>query len=444
MSNGRLKTAGRGHMLVEMSRKATKARAAKAAAPAAPPKRASKRDAVLAEAAVQFNARGIAGTALAEIATKLELTRAALYYYVDDRDDLVFQTYLRSCEITAEDLEGAFEEGRNGLERVLAYVGRALDAERAPAAVLSEVPYLTGSPRAIVEKAQRRNIEALQRFVAEGIADKSIRACDASLAAHTIVGLVSWAPLWPDWLGGDAQTPRNFRKRVAAATRDLLSDGLAADPAAPIRCPINVETFRPRPANVFDKRDAQAMKIEQIAMTASRLFNQQGIDGTSLDQICDELGTTKGALYHYFNDKQELVVHCYKRGFGLFEAFVDTAAQAGKSGLERGAIGLHLNVQAQASTLSPLMPQPGLEALPARDRNEVTRRALAIEQKFEGFGRQGRADGSYRDCDLDTVALAGAGVFAWIPKWYAAGDPRSPWQVADETMDIFTRGLRRR
>jgi AcrR family transcriptional regulator len=195
---------------------------------------------------------------------------------------------------------------------------------------------------------------------------------------------------------------------------------------------------------MFDKRDTQAMKMEQIAMTASRLFNRQGIDGTSLDQICEELGATKGALYHYFNDKQDLVVHCYSRGFDLFESFVDTAAHAGKTGLERGMIGLHLNVQAQAGEISPLMPQPGLEALPARDRNEVTRRALAIEQKFEGFGRQGRADGSYRDCDLDTVALVGAGVFAWIPKWYVADDACTPWRVADETADVFTRGLRRR
>jgi AcrR family transcriptional regulator len=432
-------------MLVPMSRKTAKTRAAKAAVPEIlPEKRASKRDAVLAEAAVQFNARGIAGTALNDIATKLELTRAALYYYVDDRDDLVFQTYLRSCEIAADDLEAAYESGRDGLGRILAYVNRTLDAERAPAAVLSEITYLTGSPRAIVEKAQRRNVDALQRFVSEGIADKSIRDCDASLVAQTIVGLLSWAPLWPDWLGGTAQTARNFRNRVASATRELLSDGLAADPSAVVRCPINVETFRVRPENMFDKRSAQAMKMEQIAMTASRLFNRQGIDGTSLDQICDELGATKGALYHYFDDKQDLVVHCYKRGFGLFEKFVETAAHAGKNGLERGAIGLHLNVQAQAGDLSPLMPQPGLDVLPARHRNEVTRRALAIEQQFEAFGRQGRADGSYRDCDLDTVALVGAGVFAWIPKWYVPGDLRSPWQVADETMDLFTRGLRRR
>jgi len=428
-----------------MSRKPARPRLVKTGAPAVlQPKRASKRDAVLAEAALQFNARGISGTALNDIATKLELTRAALYYYVDDRDDLVFQTYLRSCEITADDLEAAHESGRNGLQRILAYVEGALDAERPPAAVLSEVTYLTGSPRAMVEKAQRRNLEALQRFVSEGIADKSIRACDPYLVAQTVTGLVSWAPLWPDWLGGTAQTARNFRRRVAAATRDLLDQGLAGDPSVSVRCPINVETFRSRPANVFDRRDAQAMKIEQIAMTASQLFNRQGIDGTSLDQICETLGATKGALYHYFADKPELVVHCYKRGFDLFEAFTETAAHAGKSGLERGMIGTHLNVQAQASGLAPLMPQPGLEALPARARSDITRRALGIEQTFEGFGRQGRADGSYRDCDLDTVALLGAGVFAWIPKWFQADERRSPWQLADETTELFTRGLRRR
>lgn len=432
-------------MLTAMSRKTAKARLVKVGAPAVlQPKRASKRDAVLAEAALQFNARGISGTALHDIAAKLELTRAALYYYVDDRDDLVFQTYLRSCEITADDLEAAHESGRSGLQRVLAYVEGALNAERAPAAVLSEVPYLTGSPRAMVEKAQRRNMDALQHFVAEGISDKSIRACDPYLVAQTVTGLVSWAPLWPDWMGGTVQTARNFRRRVASATRDLLDQGLAGDPSISVRCPINVETFRPRPANMFDRRDAQAMKIEQIAMTASQLFNRQGIDGTSLDQICETLGATKGALYHYFADKPELVVHCYRRGFDLFEAFTETAAHAGKTGLERGMIGTHLNVQAQASGLAPLMPQPGLEALPSRARTDITRRALAIEQTFEGFGRQGRADGSYRDCDLDTLALLGAGVFAWIPKWYQPDERRSPWQLADETTELFTRGLRRR
>ena len=430
--------------LLRMSRKIGRAAVPSTPTRGASTKRQSRREAILAEAALAFNARGIAGTSINDIAAKLELPRAAVYYYVDDRDDLVFQTYLRSCELAADDLEAAYEDAESGLDRLIGYVRRALDAERETSAVLSEIPYLSGPTRAVVEKANKRNIDAIRRFIRDGIADRSIRDCDADVAANTIVGLLSWAPLWPAWIGGAGKTASTFRQTVANASVELLTDGIAADPNVKVRCPIDVETFRPRPANVFDRRDAQAMKMDQIAITASRLFNRQGIDGTSLDQICEVLGATKGALYHYFADKQELVLHCYRRGFDLFETFVDTAAHAGRSGLERGVIGLHLNVQAQAGELSPLMPQPGLDVLPARERTRITQRAAAIEQKFEAFGRQGRVDGSHRDCDLNTISLVGAGVFAWVPKWFEPSDTRAVWRTADETADFFIRGLRRR
>jgi AcrR family transcriptional regulator len=412
--------------------------------PAGKDKRQSKRDAVLAEAAATFNARGIAGTSINDIAAKLELTRAALYYYVDDRDDLVFQTYMRSCELTADDLEAAYESGRNGLTQLLAYVERALDPERAPAAVLSEISYLSGSARSMVEKAQRRNVQALERFVREGIADRSMRACDDAFAAQSVVGLVSWAPLSPAWIGEEGNTARNFRKSAAAAVIELLRDGIAADPKAKVACPINVETFRPRAANMFDRRDAAAMKMDQIAMTASKLFSRHGIDGTSLDQISEALGATKGVLYHYFADKEALVTHCYRRGFSLFEQFVETAARAGSTGLERAMIGIHFNTQAQAGLLSPLMPQAGIDALPARFRAELTKRARTIEETFESFGDLGRADGTLRDCDLETIALVGAGVFGWIPKWRERTDAAAAWTIADDVVELFIRGLRRR
>ena len=56
-------------------------------------KRQSKREALLAGAATLFNARGIAGTSLADVAEAVGLTRAAVYYYVNDRAELVFQCY---------------------------------------------------------------------------------------------------------------------------------------------------------------------------------------------------------------------------------------------------------------------------------------------------------------------------------------------------------------
>ena len=46
----------------------------------------ARRELILAEAARSLNRRGVADTALAEIARAVGVTRAALYYYFADQD----------------------------------------------------------------------------------------------------------------------------------------------------------------------------------------------------------------------------------------------------------------------------------------------------------------------------------------------------------------------
>ena len=106
-------------------------------------------------------------------------------------------------------------------------------------------------------------------------------------------------------------------------------------------------------------------------------------------------------------------------------------------------IGLHLNVQAQAAENAPLSPLTGLEALPPRALASVRQRAGRISARFERFNREGIADGSVREFDAATLAVAGAGAFGWIPKWRDADGP-APRVIADEIVALFARGLRRR
>jgi AcrR family transcriptional regulator len=46
---------------------------------------------------------------------------------------------------------------------------------------------------------------------------------------------------------------------------------------------------------------------EEFLDTAQSLFASQGYDGTSVNQIIAELGVSKGAFYHYFKSKEDLV-----------------------------------------------------------------------------------------------------------------------------------------
>ncbi len=409
---------------------------------ASAPARPTQRESLLDEAARQFNARGIAAIAVNQVAKRVGLTRAAVYYYVKDSEDLVFQCYQRACQLTADDLAHAYEQSKDDVGRIAAFVRRALAPERPQVAVVSEIAYLSDAKRTLVEAEHGRNIAALENFVRNGIRAGTIRECDAHVVAQAIFGIVSWIVLSPGWVGKGADAASALR--MADAIVDHLEHGLARSPAAPFRCTIDVKSLSAAPANMFDREHAAAMKIEQVLETASRLFNERGLDGASLDQIAAALGATKGALYHYFSDKRELVLRCYERSASLDEKFADLAERGGSTGLERGMIGLHLNVQAQVAGPSPLVPLIGFESIAPAPRKALQKRLAKLHWRFTEMGRQGIADGSNRRCDVDAIALAGAGMFGWIPKWLPASAAARRWEIADQMVELSRLGLRPR
>jgi AcrR family transcriptional regulator len=417
-----------------------RARPARAALVATSPAPATQREALLDEAARQFNARGIAATSVSQVAQRVGLTRAAVYYYVKDGEDLVFQCYMRACQLMAEDLAKAHEDGADDLARIQSLVRRALAPDRPEVAVVSEIAYLSEPRRALIQAEHDRNVAALEVFVRNGIRAGTLRECDPHVTAQAIFGILSWIVLSPAWVGrgGDAGTAA----RMSAALVDLLEHGLARDPNTPFQCRIDVKTLAAAPANMFDRELAAELKIEQVLETASRLFNERGLDGASLDQIAAALGATKGALYHYFSNKRELILRCYQRAATLDEKFADLAEQAGRTGLDRGMIGLHLNVQAQLAGPSPLVPLIGFESIAPGPRKALQARLSQLQQRFTGFGREGIADGSNRDCDVDAVSLAGAGMFGWIPKWLPGGALDRRWEIADQMVELYRIGLK--
>jgi len=163
--------------------------------------RRGKREAVLDAAARRLNARGLSETSLSDIAADLGVSRAALYYYVEDREDLLFQCYRRACEAMARDLDAAAKAKGDGLERLAAFVALALDEERPEPAVLSEVASLGSPQRETIEALHHGNVAQLVDLIEAGQKDGSIRPCHPLIVAQAIVGMVSWIPLAPRWTG---------------------------------------------------------------------------------------------------------------------------------------------------------------------------------------------------------------------------------------------------
>ena len=402
----------------------------------------SRRDVLLDEAARQLNARGISQTALIDLAAALGLSRAAVYYYADDRQDLVFQCYRRACEALARDLACSSSLPGTALDRIADFIARSLDPERVEEAVLSEVAYLADEQRATIEALTGGVLAQLQALIEHGVRAGELRPCDAGIVAQALLGMVSWIPLAPRWVGDDPE----IRTRSTAAAIDLVRNGVAARARPGDALPrIDIAAVRPARGSLFSREEAAAMKTEELLRTASRLFNRKGIDAVSLDEIGAAVGATKSVVYHYLTDKPDLVARCYRRAFALGDGVLVAMDEVGGDGFARAVAGFRLLVEVNArAEFSPLVPLAGVDALHEEARREIVALARRSEEAFPAAAQAGIADGSIRPIDLIGTAVALAGTFGWIPKWYDGEDDAVTARIADEFQRLYAFGLKAR
>ena len=158
-----------------------------------------QRDRMLKAAATCFNQKGFSGTSLKDVARHLELTDAALYYYVKNKEELVYQCYLRAAELGRDAMERGIEEGANGFEQAYLYIRYHVEimvGDRGPVAIMSEIPSLKRAHRNEILEVSRLHSTNFERILERGIEDGSIAPCDVRMTGNAIMGAINWIPKW--------------------------------------------------------------------------------------------------------------------------------------------------------------------------------------------------------------------------------------------------------
>ena len=184
-----------------------------------------QRDRVLKAAAHCFNRKGYSGTSLKDVADMLGLTDPALYYYVKNKEELVYLCYLRAADVGREAMQIAVAEGGSGFEqaqRYLRYHIEIMVGERGPIAIMSEIPSLKPEHRDEVLELSRQHSKNFEAILERGIADGSIGTCDMRMTGNAIMGSINWIP---KWFHGDAA----MADKVIAEFPIVLTRGLAAE-----------------------------------------------------------------------------------------------------------------------------------------------------------------------------------------------------------------------
>ena len=183
-----------------------------------------KRDAVIRQAARAFGEYGFHGTSLDEIAKTLSVTKAALYYYVRSKQEILFECHTIALDLGDTALEEAMRSGTTGLARLSTFIRvyiEMLTGELGSCALLTDLSSLTADHRRKII-ARRDHFDArLRAIIDQGIADGSIAARNVKLAGFLVMGAVNWVPRWFSNEGPSSGA------EVAEAFVRMLENGLA-------------------------------------------------------------------------------------------------------------------------------------------------------------------------------------------------------------------------
>jgi len=182
---------------------------------------------------------------------------------------------------------------------------------------------------------------------------------------------------------------------------------------------------------------ATADRRIEILKSAAAAFRRRGYHGASVDQIASALEMTKGNLYYYFKNKEDILFACHDYSLDLLLALmadVQAEQSSPEAKLRRLVLAfVHLildELHATALTLDP-------EALSPPLLKKIIAKRDQFDHGIRDIIQQGIDQGVFTPGDPKLIEFAMMGAVNWIPKWF---DPAGP-QTSDTIGAAFTNYL---
>ncbi len=158
-----------------------------------------KREAVIRAAARAFNERGYHHTSLDDIAADLGVTKPTVYYYVANKEQLLFECFLAGLRPIREALRESERLPGHGRERLRAVIrgyAAAIASEYGWCMVRAHDQDLGPEMRRQINALKAEIDHGIRRLLRAGIDDGSIEPCDPKTTAFAMAGALNWIAHW--------------------------------------------------------------------------------------------------------------------------------------------------------------------------------------------------------------------------------------------------------
>jgi len=393
---------------------------------------------VLDAAAALFCEKGFSATTTREIAARLNIHQASLYYHMSGKEELLYRISRLSLEAVERQVGEELQSAGKGRDRLAALVRGHLRGlfENANRALASISEFRSLSP------AHRRELIALRESysgllnrelasaVKAGILRKDIPVPILRLA---LLNFLNWTPRW-------YQIPGRLPLADLARIYDrVFFEGIVAPGRGRPPLPPSQSLRRRRPGA------RQSGTLGKFVRTAAELFSRRGYGSTSTRSLSALIGMEKATLYYHVKSKEDLLYLICKSSTEALQEEVTKAAEGITCPLD------HLAVLIRAHCMSLLRDQTQhatalaeVRALSPERIAEIVSVRRSYQTEIRRVIEAGQKNGSIR-ADVEPRYLASMlrGLLDRTVEWYQKSGALSPAELADCFCDIYLFGAQK-
>jgi AcrR family transcriptional regulator len=196
---------------------------------------------------------------------------------------------------------------------------------------------------------------------------------------------------------------------------------------------------RPAPSPLLDGLPIR----ERLVRASTMLFAERGFDATSVQSIVDTAGVTKGALYHHFAAKEDLLYEIHNE---IVSTELRDARRIVAQDLPPDECLRELIVNLVESIA---LFQAGVTVF-FRDIHRLSpEKWQLVQEARRGYCRiyvdlisRGQADGTFRaDMDPKLVTFALLGTCNWLYTWYSPSGTLSARELGQQLAGVYLNAL---
>ncbi|WP_184541279.1 TetR/AcrR family transcriptional regulator [Streptosporangium becharense] len=183
---------------------------------------------------------------------------------------------------------------------------------------------------------------------------------------------------------------------------------------------------------------------QRLLSEATRLFAERGFESTSVQEVVSAAGVTKGAMYHYFDSKDDLLHEIYGRVLRMQMERLNHFADGPGTVTER----LHAAAADVVTTTAANLDDSKIFFRSMHLLAPDTRKSVRVErrryhERFRDLVAEGQREGTFRsDIPADIVVDFFFGSVHHLGSWYKPEGALSGPEIGRHFADLLLASLR--